>query len=99
MTASVEKQRCDECESNVPIYDAILLCSESEGSSRHLCTRCFNMVVTKNDGSFEHPDFQPIQLSDVDGHAHEFHFQTRHGGNHIAIEAFEIGKDGMRGGF
>ena len=94
------QQRCEECDSYVPSYDIVILSSEKEGLSRHLCTRCFNEIVTRDNGvDFQHPDFQPLKLNDVDGHAHEFHFQTRHGGSHIAVEAFEISEDGTPGGF
>lgn len=99
MSSTAARLRCEECERDIPSYDTVTLSSE-KGWSRHLCTRCYNEFVTRKDGvDFQHPDFQPIKLNDADGKAHTFHFQTRHGGSHIAIEAFEIGEDGIPGGF
>ena len=92
--------RCEECKRDVPRYDTVVLSSETKGASRDLCSRCFNAVIARNNGiDFQHPDFQPITLHDVDGHTHAFHFRTRYGGNHLAVEAFEIGEDGAPGGF
>jgi hypothetical protein len=42
---------------------------------------------------FEHADFEPIRLADVDGVEHEFHFATQLIGDRVAIDAREV-KDG-----
>ncbi|HLY37497.1 MAG TPA: hypothetical protein VKU61_05640 [Candidatus Binatia bacterium] len=55
------------------------------------------MIARRAGVTFEHPDFAPLVLHDAAGTAHEFHFRTRHGGDHVAIEAFEI-VDGRPGG-
>jgi hypothetical protein len=47
---------------------------------------------------FEHPNFQPIILKDVDGIPHEFRFRTRIIGTGILIDALEI-KDGEPEGY
>lgn len=47
---------------------------------------------------FDHPDFQPVTLKDVDGEPHEFHFTTRLLPSGISIQALEI-KDGSPQGY
>ena len=86
---------CRDCGQHVAAYDTIHL-SLSEKESRVVCTRCFNKRVAGVD--FEHPVFEPVVLADAAGNAHTFHFTTRHGGSHLAVEAFEV-EDGHATGY
>jgi len=47
---------------------------------------------------FEHPNYQPMTLPDIDGKEHQFHFNTQLLGDRIAISALEI-KDGEHHGY
>ena len=83
-------ERCEECGLERLAYDAIHV-TVSPKQSRRVCTRCFNVLIAERAGvRFEHSDFAPIVLEDAAGTAHEFHFRTRHGADHIALDAFEI---------
>jgi hypothetical protein len=95
MNADVRTERCEDCGHHVPSYDTINL-SISPERMRVVCTRCFNARIAGVD--FEHPNFEPVVLEDAVGNPHEFHFTTRHGGAHVAVEAFEI-EDGHPGGY
>jgi len=91
------KEKCQVCGEMVPNYDIIHL--GSGGKYRRHCTRCYNRVISEMyELDFEHPDFQPIILRDVDGIPHEFHFRTRVIGTGISIEALEI-RDGGPAGY
>jgi hypothetical protein len=79
----------------MPAYEMIHL-ALSETQSRRGCTRCFNTRIAGVD--FEHPNFEPVMLKDASGMSHEFHFTTRHGGAHLAVEAFEV-EDGHPAGY
>lgn len=86
------KEKCEVCCMMVPGYDVVLL-GDGEKYRRH-CSRCYNHVVSgMHELDFQHPDFQPIILKDVDGTPHEFHFRTRIIGTGVSIEALEI-RDG-----
>src|SRR2546426_941957 len=45
-----------------------------------------------------HRSHAPHVLQDAAGAPHEFHFRTRHGGDHVAVEAFEM-VDHRAGGY
>lgn len=91
------KEKCAVCGEMVPSYDIIHL--GSEGKYRRHCSRCYNRVISEMyELDFQHPNFQPILLQDVDGDSHEFHFRTRVIGVGISIEALEI-KDGKPEGY
>lgn len=82
--------QCEDCRREVLSYDTIHLTSAAQ-QSRLVCTRCFNAVIAKQNGmDFVHPDFAPIVLEDGAGRRHQFHFRTRHGGDHVAFETFEV---------
>jgi hypothetical protein len=90
MSEAGSTERCEECGHQVPVHDTIHV-TLSATQSRRTCTRCFNARIAKRAGvAFEHPNFAPIALQDAAGTPHEFHFRTRHGGDHVAVEAFEI---------
>jgi len=98
MSVGVRTERCEDCGHQVPAYDTIHL-TLSAKQSRRICTRCFNTLIAERVGvEFEHPNFAPIVLEDAAGTLHEFHFRTRHGGDHVAVEAFEI-EDHRPGGY
>lgn len=91
------KENCEVCGEIVPSYDFILV-ADGEKYRRH-CYRCYNRAFSeKLELDFEHPNFQPIILKDVDGAPHEFRFRTRIIGSGISIEALEI-RDGEPGGY
>ena len=94
MSADTRAERCDDCGRQVPNYDTINLTAVDR--TRLVCTRCFNARIAGVD--FEHPSFEPVVLEDAAGKPHEFHFSTRHGGSHIAVEAFEV-EDGHPSGY
>lgn len=95
MSADVQNERCEDCGHDVPAYGTIQL-ALSETESRRVCTRCFNTRIAGVD--FEHPNFAPVVLKDASGMSREFHFTTRHGGSHLAMEAFEV-EDGHQAGY
>jgi len=98
MSVAVRPERCEDCGHQVPANDTIHL-TLSAKQSRRICTRCFNALIAKRVGvEFEHPNFAPIVLEDATGRPHEFHFRTRHGGDHVAVEAFEV-EDHQTGGY
>ncbi|TMA62120.1 MAG: hypothetical protein E6J69_19460 [Deltaproteobacteria bacterium] len=97
MSVAIRTERCEDCGHQVPTYDTIHLTLSAKQS--RICTRCFNALIAKRVGvDFEHPNFAPIVLEDAAGTTHEFHFRTRHGGDHVAVEAFEIA-DHQAGGY
>src|SRR5438128_1741259 len=98
MAQAQQTERCEDCGVATPGYDTVSL-SLSATTTRLLCTRCCNARIAKRAGlPFEHPNFAPLILEDVSGVRHTFHVQTRHGGDHIALDAFEL-KDGRPGGY
>jgi len=61
--------------------------------------KCYNQRISNYTGfDFEHVEFEPIVIKDIDDLDHKFHFTGRHLGDRVAIEAFEI-KDGNPGGY
>ena len=98
MSVGLRTERCEDCGHEVPAFDTIDL-TVSPKQSRRICARCFNTLIAKRAGvRFEHPDFAPIVLQDATGAPHEFHFRTRHRGDHVAVEAFEM-VDHRAGGY
>jgi hypothetical protein len=97
MDKKVKKEKCEICGHLVPGYNTVYL--SSQGKSTLVCLKCYNQKISDSTGfDFEHIEFQPIFIPDVDGLEHKFHFITRHLGNRTSIEAFEI-KDGHPGGY
>jgi len=85
------------CGSRVPVYDGVLL--TTGGLQRFHCNRCYNRVLSDMcEMDFDHPDFQPVTLTDANGETHEFHFTTRLLPIAISIEALEI-RDGNPAGY
>lgn len=94
-----EGTRCDNCRGIVPNYEIVHLGS-IEGGYRNLCAKCFNEDTAKLAGldEFQHLNFEPVQVLDGDGRAHEFHFRTHLFGTGVALNAFEL-RDGNPGGY
>lgn len=87
MTRSGEK--CRVCGDVVPGYDGVFV--SSGGQQKFHCNRCYNRLIGEEcEIRFDHPDFQPVTLMDVDGVTHEFHFTTRILPTGVSIEALEI---------
>ena len=70
------------------------------GRYRQLCNCCHNKEVAEADGlvGFEDARFDPVNLLDSNGRAHEFHFRTNLFVPGVAIDAFEL-RDGNRAGY
>lgn len=92
-TVRQSKKPCESCGKPAAGFESVNLGSIEKGY-QHLCMACYNAATSEYCGvAFEHPDFQPICLADVDGVDHEFHFATRLLGDRVAIDAREV-KDG-----
>lgn len=85
-----QKTRCSSCGKVTPNYDIISYSSTGKGY-RRLCGQCFNTEAAELGGlDFEHLNFEPVQLVDCSGQAHEFHFRVRLFGPGVAVDAFEL---------
>jgi hypothetical protein len=86
----MEKNTCEKCGKRVTSYQSVNLGSMESGY-RYLCWACANTEMAESDGvNFEHPEYLPLTLTDIDGRDHEFHFITRYLRDRVAIEAMEI---------
>ena len=66
---------CHTCREPIPPHDMIHYGSIETGY-RDLCSRCFNEEVAREGGlNFEHVRFDPVEMIDVAGVRHEFHFR------------------------
>ena len=82
-----------------PRHDDTVDLSVSERETRRPCTRCFNALIATQAGlESVHPVFEPLALEDAVGERHQFYFRVRHGGDHIALDAFEL-TEGSPGGY
>ncbi len=93
-------ENCASCGVVPRPYDSIVYGS-SDGPSRLLCGRCFNLEVAHRSGliDFEHIDFEPVTMSDVSGCAHVFEMRTRLFGDGILIDAIESSDDDRSEGY
>lgn len=92
------KARCSSCRKLTPKYDTVESGSLEEGY-RILCGQCSNAEVARVKGvNFEHLNFEPVQLVDVAGHEHEFHFRAILSGGFVTLEAFEL-REGSPSGY
>lgn len=91
--------QCSRCGTVVPSYDTVSLGSIEEGYC-DICRQCYNTETAKLDGleSFEHLNFEPVQILDCDEQPHEFHFRTHLFGPGVSVDAFEI-RDGEPAGY
>jgi hypothetical protein len=83
--------RCSKCRRIVPNYNIINLGSIESGYQK-LCGQCFNAESAKLGGleKFEHLHFEPIQVLDYEGRAHDFHFRIHLFLPSLALNAFEV---------
>ena len=89
---------CHTCHKGIAGYESVHYGSPDTGY-RDLCSRCFNEEVARLGGlSFEHVQFEPVEMMDPAGEPHRFHFCLRLTGESVALEAFEL-KDGATGGY
>jgi len=67
---------------------------------RKLCSRCFNATVAEISGveDFENIRLEPIEIADVAGDKHLFHFRTHLLGGIVSLRAFEL-RDGDPSGY
>ena len=97
MDKKIEKEPCEICGSHVPGYNTVYLSSEEKLT--RVCLKCYNQKISDSTGfDYEHVEFEPIMIKDIDGVDHKFHFTVRLLGDRVAIDTFEF-KDGHPGGY
>jgi hypothetical protein len=65
-----------------------------EAGTKFMCSRCYNESVAESLGfDYEHIDFAPLTLQDVDGVPHTFRFRPHIFGDQISLAALEEGVD------
>lgn len=81
---------CQRCGAQVP-PDSIVHYGDGAGGYRPWCLACVNHDVAQRIGleGFEQVDFAPVQVADVRGQQHTFHFRLRLFGN-LVLDAFEL---------
>jgi len=81
---------CTACQSTVPSWDGVWV---GDGERyRFLCSRCYNESIAALIGlDYEHINYEPVSVQDLDGVMHSFVFTTHLMGDRIAIEAHEEG--------
>ncbi len=83
-------EKCEGCGKPLMARSSVSLGSIDKGY-RDLCMACYNATIAEYSGvDFEHADFEPIRLTDVDGVEHEFKFNLRLLGDKVALDAFEM---------
>jgi hypothetical protein len=91
-------EKCEDCGKTLQPYGWVSLGSVENGY-RDLCMACYNATMAEYSGvDFEHLDFEPIRLTDVNGVGHDFHFNIRLLGDVVALDAHEM-KGGEPGGY
>jgi len=84
---------CADCGKILSRFGSVHLGSADEGY-RELCLACYNAAVAAHCGvNFQHADFEPISLADVDGLAHHFEFAYTLLGDRVELSAHEISDD------
>jgi hypothetical protein len=100
-TAVVEpdrSMRCHMCGRAIAGFESVHYGS-IEGGYRDLCNRCFNQeVAAAGEINFSHVKFEPLEMSDVAGQGHRFHFEVHLLGDRVSLEAFEL-VNGAPGGY
>jgi len=97
MDKIIKRKQCEICGSHVPGYDTVYLSSEENLAL--VCLKCYNQRISEATGfDYEHVEFEPIVIKDIDGHDHKFHFTVRLLGDRVVIYAFEF-KDSYPGGY
>ena len=96
MPHNINKSKCESCGKMVRSFDTINVSSKTKLSL--FCSKCYNEFVAEDMGlDFEHVDFDPITLQDIDGVVHTFEFRTHVFGTNAFIEAFEIQNGQLKG--
>jgi hypothetical protein len=91
-------KECKSCGKPLQPYGLVSLGSVEKGY-RDLCMACYNATIAEYSGvDFEHVDFEPIRLTDLDGVGHDFHFNIRLLGDIVALDALEM-KGSEPGGY
>ena len=81
---------CHTCRQVIAAYDGIHYGSIESGY-RQLCSRCFNEEVALAGGlDFQHVQFEPVEMRDLAGEQHEFHFRVHLLGDRVALKAVEL---------
>lgn len=81
---------CEGCGKPIAPFGSVQLGSIEKGY-RHLCLACYNTHMAQRCGvNFQHTEFQPVTLTDVDGVAHRFEFTLRLLGDGVELRAHEI---------
>jgi hypothetical protein len=97
MDEKITRERCEICGNHVPGFNTVYLSSEEKLTL--VCLKCYNQRISDSTGfDYEHVEFEPIIIKDIDGVDHKFHFTVRLLGDRVAIDTFEI-KDGHPGGY
>ena len=89
---------CEGCGTVTAGYDVVSYGSMESGY-RQLCSRCFNAEVASTQGleDFENIQFHELVMTDCAGEAHTFHIRTRLLGTMVALDAFELKREGPAG--
>jgi len=97
MNSEIHKSKCETCGRLVRSFDMVHLSQHKKTTL--LCSKCYNEFVAKYmELDFQHVDFDPITMGDIDGVPHTFEFRTHMFGANVSIEAFEI-KDSQISGY
>jgi len=92
VTAIDRSQRCHTCGRAIAGFESVHYGSMETGY-RDLCNRCFNEEVAAAGGlDFSHVQFEPLDIADVTGISHRFHFEVRLLGDKVSLQAFELVK-------
>jgi hypothetical protein len=73
MDKKIKKEPYEICGSHVPGYNTVYLSSEEKRTL--VCLKCYNQKISDSTGfDYEHVEFEPIMIKDIDGVDHKFHF-------------------------
>lgn len=96
-TMSVHTETCDRCHKDVPPFDMVGLSHPDR--RENVCNGCWNAEIASQAGmDFQHPEFTPITMKDVQGTPHTFHFRTQIVNRGVLVEALEV-KDSDADGY
>ena len=96
MNGGIHKSKCDTCGRLVRSFDMIHVSEEKKTTV--CCSKCYNEYVAEYmELDFQHVDFDPITMQDIDGISHTFEFRSHVFGVNVSIEAFEIQNGQLRG--
>ncbi|WP_300672568.1 hypothetical protein [Desulfoluna sp.] len=88
--------QCTDCGAVVSSTNGVFLTHDNK--QRFICSACFNAMIAKGlDIPFEHLDFHPVTLADVEKNEHTFRFFTRLFGDKVSITAIEVREEEAEG--